>query len=140
MIRSHIQLPKWIMKNFQDEKTGRIPYLRLANLKIGQSGIMKLGVQEDYFSADGEKFLCAKIEKPLSILRDKVVGFINGTDQTIELPAEDEQLLRQYFYLSTSRSKSVLHSFLILHLPVYSQRAIFQIYIAPLQTKALIDA
>ena len=109
MIRSHIQLPKWIMKNFQDEKTGKIPYLRLANQNIGQSGIMKLGVQEDYFSADGEEFLCQKIEKPLSTLRDKVLDFISGTADKVELPAEDEQLLRRYFYLSTSRSKSALN-------------------------------
>ena len=110
MIRSHIQLPKWIMRNFQDEKTGRIPYLGLANLKIGQSGIMKLGVLEDYYSADGEKFLSQLIEKPLSTLRDKVLNFINGTANKVELPAEDEQLLRQYFYVSTSRSKSALNS------------------------------
>ncbi len=53
-IRSHIQLPKCVLKNFADPANSRVWYLSIPEGHIRQSPAKKLGTRNAYYSNEIE--------------------------------------------------------------------------------------
>lgn len=70
-MKSHKQLPKFIIKNFQN-KSGKVYYYDIKNKLIGEAGPKVLGTEEGYFSNIIENLLNAKVESPFSAFLAKI--------------------------------------------------------------------
>lgn len=66
-INSHIQMPEFILKRFENEKHELFCYdIKDRNISIGNAG--KINTEKGYYSASTEKSLNQKIEQPFSNL------------------------------------------------------------------------
>lgn len=77
-MKSHKQLPKFIIKNFKNGN-GKVYYYDVNEDYIGESGPKVLGTQEGYYSDSTESKLNKLIETPFSSLLHEIkTCFIDG--------------------------------------------------------------
>lgn len=112
-LKSHIQVPNFILKNFRDS-TGRVNYLDLTSddLMIRASGSDRLGTEENYYSEEIEQLLSAEIERPFSLLVKTINDFLQSEKTSIELSMSVEDDCKKYIAASAVRSNLALDSFL----------------------------
>lgn len=110
-VRSHIQIPKGILKQFSDA-SGRVHYLNVNTGKIGLAGPKVLGTEYGYYSEEQEKYLNREIESPLTSLASKVRDFLEQKRQTLTLSASAEKSLKKYITGAMARSELSMDAFL----------------------------
>ncbi len=120
-MNSHIQLPNFIIKNFRDERSGRVLYLDLNLNRIRSCGSDILGTEPDYYSADMEQRLSQNIEEPFSNVVSAISDFLQGQENSLNLPIAVEEDFVHYLVTSLSRSRFALD--------IYEQNSIFSQFI-----------
>lgn len=108
-IKSHIQMPKSIMKSFSHKGDGRqVYYLDLKDNSIKVEKINTLGTALGYYSEETENHLADEVETPLGNLTKKARDFSNNKISKIEIGFDDETIIKKYIQYSLVRSKKVL--------------------------------
>jgi len=100
---SHIQLPKVVIKQFNDNNN--LVYYYDFNFKRVKRGHAKtLYTEEDYYSENAEKSLCSELETKLG----KLIKNIRETKfiEDVLLTAQDKETVFLYLYSLNSRSPS----------------------------------
>lgn len=73
MANSHVQLPKFIIKQFAvSEKDGRVETLNLEDGTIKKQAPKNIGICSDYFDKETEVWLSRKYEAPFASIIDKL--------------------------------------------------------------------
>lgn len=105
-VKSHIQVPRTVLKHFQYKVNGKVYYLDLINNKIHSKGIGNLGTVSGYFSNEMEEYLSGEIEKPLGDLINRILITIpkRGKSIYINLPDSD-RTVKKYISALLYRSK-----------------------------------
>lgn len=112
-IRSHVQVPSFILKQFMDVDN-RIWYLDLTDMSIKKTGPRLLGTKKGLYSSKTEQLLSVKIEAPLSQACTELFKFIsNGLgdiDRIKNIEKVDLALRRYIIHSFVSRSDSSFDS------------------------------
>lgn len=75
-VKSHIQMPRCVLKRFENAKN-HLYYYDVEHDFIGTNGHAKsINRQQDYYSADVERYLSDNVEQPFS----KVLQFVENVD------------------------------------------------------------
>ena len=101
-MNSHIQMPRFILKGFEDEKHFLYCYNFELNRVINGHSV-SLNTEQDYFSDEAEEYLSINMEKPFS----DILKFIKGCDfsqSSITLPDDFRKKVLDYTYGLLSRS------------------------------------
>lgn len=112
MQNSHIQIPKCLLKRFENENHELFyfdnnDYTEAAPIKKGHA--KTLNTEYGYYSSDVEKVLNTNIETPLG----RVLTAINNCDfnaKNIILPTDSEIIIRNYAYSLLCRSAQILET------------------------------
>lgn len=109
MINSHIQMPRCVLKRFENEQHFMY-YYDVKKEIIGNNGHAKsINTQEGYFSPDVEEILNNRIEKPFA----DVLSFIDNIDfetpNSIITP-EGEKTIKNFIYALCVRDSQMLSS------------------------------
>lgn len=110
-IKSHIQAPKSILSRFVNEELKKVFYLDVENGYIGLCGPGKIGQELGWYSDEIEKILNKNVETPLSGVCNKILGFMNGENDILEIRLEDVEIIKRYFITSIGRSEYIDESF-----------------------------
>lgn len=107
-IRSHIQLPKQILKQFRDEldPEKKVWYLELTTGEIKSLSSQKLGSAHGYFSPTIEKFWDQTIESHLGDINKKVRDFCSGKTEVINISSKEMEIARLFIKSAAVRSNS----------------------------------
>ena len=92
-INSHIQLPKFIIRKFEDEKHF-VHYIDIENacvLKTGHAD--SLNTKEDYYSLEIEKYLQRELESPFSRLLHQFEN-VDFDKATLAFNIDDDRLAK----------------------------------------------
>lgn len=104
-VDSHIQIPKFILKQFcVPDKSGRVYNLRLQEKKIYLTGPSKLGTESGYYSEDTEQYFNQGFETPFSKLAASVRHFINSDNNDLQLPVTMETDFKRFVKAQMIRS------------------------------------
>ena len=107
-IRSHIQIPKTILKHFQDELDSerKIWYLDIESNQICRKSAGLLGTSKGYYSKDGEAYWSKTIENPIGKLNQQVLAFCSGELQSTTFHPNDMDVVKRYIQSAIVRSES----------------------------------
>lgn len=105
IVRSHIQMPKMILKNFHNANN-ELFYYDYKTQKISKGHAKTLYREEGYYSKKVEDFLGNKIENPLK----KLISFLQNTnfEDGDTPPVGYEELAFNYIYSLLSRAPSTV--------------------------------
>ncbi len=102
-INSHIQIPRFILKQFENEKglldfydftdKPKCGFANVERIKPGQS--KHLNTEKDFFSENTERFLNENVERPFSKFLNKAKGILDGN--TVTLDCHDKETVIRYF-------------------------------------------
>ena len=108
MKNSHIQMPKTVLKEFENKEKRCLYYYSFADQKIHRGHAKTLNTELGYYSDSTEDFLSKKIETKLGMLISqlKLMSFENGEIA----PKEYEEVAFSYIYSLISRSSSFFES------------------------------
>lgn len=109
-INSHIQIPKCVLKQFENENHelfyfDKNKYNKMAPINKGRA--KSLNTQIGYYSDDTEDALNRNIETPLG----RLLKLINESDfnaENVDLPTNSEAIIRNYAYSLLCRSQQLL--------------------------------
>ena len=109
-IRSHIQMPKLLLKRFHNQKN-QFFYYDVKKGFIGTKGTAEsINTELGYYSLDAEHYLSDHIEAPFG----KILSFIDKLDFDkgyFQLPSNFEYTTRSFIYSLLSRDPLTLRSF-----------------------------
>ncbi len=105
-IKSHIQIPKGILKHFRDmsDDSKQVWYLDIESGDIRRCPSKRLGTRKGYFSDTIEKYLNASIESPITHLNSKIRLFVDGKSNNLSISENDVNLLNKYIKSAMARS------------------------------------
>lgn len=107
MVNSHIQMPKCVLKNFEDDKQTLYYYdFKSKNIKRGRAA--SLNTEYGYYSEDTENFLRDYIETPLGTIMSKLKQITIEDKFTIN--SDFIVTVRYFLYSLLCRSESMLKS------------------------------
>ena len=110
-INSHIQIPKFLLKNFRSEK-GKVLHLLIKENRISSCGADKLGIEKGYFSEEVEAFLNENIEQPFSRIVKKINLLINNERDSIVISPQDKKAVCDFLRSAIARSTKAYNEFL----------------------------
>lgn len=105
LVKSHIQMPCFILKKFEDEKH-KLFYYNVKKDKIESGHAKSLYQEYGYYSADTEAFLSRYIEGPLG----KIAKFIERTDFSapVQVPPNMHDIIMKYVHALIARGPFML--------------------------------
>lgn len=111
-MNSHIQLPKFIMKNFSRKTRDgfKVFYLDLKDNSIKEEKIKRIGTEKDYFSPNIEKFLSDNIESNIGEVCKKLKEFRKGKRKEISISYKEEESIKKFLKYSLIRSSRVIRT------------------------------
>lgn len=96
-VKSHIQMPKCILKKFQN-RNNRLFYYDVKENHIGKNGLpIQSTPKMGYYSKDTERYLQEKIETPFSKLL-KQLSEIDFNSESFILPPSVDICVKSYIY------------------------------------------
>ena len=112
-INSHIQIPRFILKQFVDPAYGKVHFFDLKNGFIARQSARRLGVSKGYYSEEVEGYLNLNYEQPLSIIICSLYPLINNETDVITVYSSNdlESIVKQYVSVLMVRSNLALQSF-----------------------------
>lgn len=107
-IKSHIQLPRFILQNFRDEKDSekKVWYLDLSSCEINRKSASRLGTSKGYYSEDGEEFWSKNVESPFSEFAHEINLFCSNKLQALQMNSKKTEIARHYIKAAVVRSTS----------------------------------
>ena len=103
MIKSHIILPRLLLKKF--ETNNRFYYFDLDGNFIGENGSSRsFNRKVDYYSASAETFLNKEVEAKFSIFLQKIDSIISPSEDKYILDINDERIVKKFFSAVISRN------------------------------------
>lgn len=104
-VRSHIQIPKFVIKNFADPQ-GKVYYYDFQKGCIRHNYPKSVNTEYGYYSPEMEKALCQAVEFPFSrVLRKMVKMILKG--ETVIFTPEEQDAAFLYFYSLIARGTTV---------------------------------
>ena len=100
-INSHIQMPRSILSNFENEHNV-LYYYDFNDSRIKRGHSKSLNTEQDYYSEGMEKHLCTNIEHPFSETLRKIKSFNIG--ERLILTESDLENILHYLYALMARS------------------------------------
>lgn len=101
-IRSHVQMPKLLLKRFQNKKH-RFFYYDIRKNFIGTNGTAEsLNTERGYFSPEMEQYLSQNIETPFGKILS-VIDRIDFEQECFLMPADFENLTKTFVYALMAR-------------------------------------
>lgn len=107
-INSHIQMPRFILSNFENEHKV-LYYYDFNDSRIKKGHSKSLNTEKDYYSEGMEKHLCTNIEHPFSETLRKIKSFNIG--ERLFLTESDLENILHYLYALMARSYANLAAF-----------------------------
>jgi len=107
-MKSHVQIPKSILKNFayRSQDDGLVvDYLDLNDNTIKTEKIKKLDTIENYYSEECEIFLSENIESPFAEISKKIKSFGSGKLKNLTLVASEIKIIFDFYNYTFSRSR-----------------------------------
>ena len=102
-INSHIQMPKFMLKRFENENQSFF-YYDIKKGFIGSKGHAKTFYTElGYYSEDTERYLSSQIETPFSNLL-RIIDCIDFDSESFPISSELDKNVKQFIYALISRS------------------------------------
>lgn len=109
-MNSHIQMPKCILKNFENEHHFLYYYdIEIPNKQIKKGHAKTVNTAEDYYSDYIEKYLDRNIESPLGVIAKFVKDI--SLDNTYVLPNGFKETMYRYILSLFSRGKRMQEEF-----------------------------
>lgn len=106
-IKSHIQMPKLIMKNFVNEYN-TFYYYDVSKNKICTKGHPKsMNTEKGYYSCDMENFLESEVETPFSRFINYLIECLEN-NKDIHISLDDIQTIKNYAYSLIVRSPKMI--------------------------------
>ncbi len=116
-MKSHIQLPHFIMRRFCHKTTSQntngqsvhkecVYCLDIKKKEIYEADIHDLNVKEDYYNDKAEKLL-GDVESNFGKLLTEIKTHLKTNDGNFNLEPY-EQIVKKFFYMAMARSKSIL--------------------------------
>lgn len=101
-IRSHVQMPKSLLKRFQN-KNHRFFYYDIRKNFVGTNGTAEsLNTERGYFSPEMEQYLSKNIEAPFGQILS-VIDRIDFEQERFLMPADFEKLTKTFVYALMAR-------------------------------------
>ena len=128
LVNSHIQVPRFLLKRFENEKNF-FYYYSVENAFIGNGGHSKTFYTErGYYSQTTEEYLNKYAEKPFSELLS-IVDNIDFDSPAIPVSPEIDKVVKRFIYALISRSPQMVsgiheHSLFYKYLPSQEQHDI----------------
>jgi len=105
-MRSHIQIPNGVLKQFRNTESNKVFYLSLKDWKIHAVTSKKLGTADDYYSTDVEELLNKEIETPYLSLANKFLEFFHDDNQhCLQISITEEERLKRFVKIALCRSE-----------------------------------
>ena len=113
-IKSHMQLPKLILKNFRGEADPekKVWYMDLNTGKIRRSSPARLGTEIGYYSQEGEEFWNRYVETSLGKLVKKTKAFCDGEMDALIIDQDDAEAAKLYIKSAFIRSRATYEAVL----------------------------
>ena len=107
IVNSHIQMPRCVLKRFEDAKN-KFYYYDIKKRIIGSNGHAKsINTELGYFSPAVEEFLNNYVEKPFSDLLKKI-DKIDFDSASFFVPSETNETVKRFMYSLMARSQQML--------------------------------
>lgn len=111
-VRSHIQIPKFVIKNFADPQ-GKVYYYDFQKGCIRHNYPKSVNTEYGYYSPEMEKALCQAVEFPFSKVLRKMEKISKG--ETVAFTPEEQDAALLYFRSliarGTSATETVLNNY-----------------------------
>lgn len=113
-IKSHMQLPKLILKNFRGEADPekKVWHMDLNTGKIRRSSPARLGTEIGYYSQEGEEFWNRYVETSLGKLVKKTKAFCDGEMDALIIDQDDAEAAKLYIKSAFIRSRATYEAVL----------------------------
>ncbi|MCR5809009.1 MAG: DUF4238 domain-containing protein [Clostridiales bacterium] len=103
-VNSHIQITKFILKQFRSDD-GKVWHFDLEENRIRSCSSADLGTAYGYYSEKMETYLNKEIEKPFADYVAKIISFTKDSSKSLNLPIKVEDICKRFVTAAAYRSK-----------------------------------